>query len=96
MNRLSWYGGRAFHSSFSSIGIRTSLTRGLPSRETCCQGPVPTYLPCSAFHIRDFRRLAVAQTPITAPGDIGLVGTLPLRESSLIGTWSAIVCTLKD
>ena len=39
-------GGRAFHSSFSAIGIRTSLTSGLPRRETCCQGPVPTYLPC--------------------------------------------------
>ncbi len=35
-----------------------------------------------------------AQTPITAPGCIALVGRLPCRESSVIGTWSAIECTL--
>ena len=72
----------------------TSLNSGFPSRDTCCQGPWPWVCPVFGSRIRDLRRLAVAQTPITDPGSITSVGLLPCRVISLIGTWSAMLCTL--
>jgi len=56
------------------IGITTSLMSGLPSRETCTQGPTPSPFP---FFLRTvvFWRLAVAQTPIVDFAAVGSVGS---------------------
>ena len=40
------------------------------------------------------RRLAVDQTPITALGLFGSIGTIFPAVKSLVGTWMAIECTL--
>ena len=78
--RASLRGGRAFHWSFSAIGMSTSLTSGLPSRATCFQGPWPTYLPCRESQTFDFLRLDVAQTPIVALAATAL-GSRPSRAA---------------
>ena len=83
-----------FQPSFSAIGTITSLNNGLPSRDTCVQGPWPTYLPWPWSKIRVFLRLALAHTPITLAGDITSVGTLWFRVISEIGTCSAMLWTL--
>ena len=80
--------------SFFAIGTITSLNSGFPSRDTWLHGPCPTYAPRCSSKIRDVRRFADAQTPITEPAFPGLVGSFPLRVTSVIGTWSAIECTL--
>ncbi len=72
----------------------TSLNNGFASRDTCSHGPVSTYLPVVLSKMRDLRRLAVAQTPITESACRGLVGWSPCRVTSEIGTCNAIECTL--
>ena len=67
-------------------GMMTSLTSGLPSRETWTNGPAFTFSPPSASHTRAFWRLAVVQTP--------MVGC-PLTVTAEIGTWIAIECTFR-
>ena len=55
-------------------GISTSLTSGLPSRDTCRNGPLSTFWPLSASHSRTRWRLAVVHTPMVgmaAPGQRG-------------------------
>jgi hypothetical protein len=76
-NCLSPEGGSEFHLSFCPIGISTSFTSGLPSRETCWNGPLFTFSPLSASHSRTCWRLAVVHTP--------MVGC-PALVSSEIGT----------
>ena len=70
-----------FHLSLSAIGTTTSLKSGFPSRDTCCQGPTPSYLPVALLNTRDLRRLAVAQTPMVDLGASGFVGMDPSRVS---------------
>ena len=60
------------------------MTSGLPSRDTCRNGPLSTFSPWSASHSRTRWRLAVVHTP--------MVGW-PLRVTAEIGTWIAIECT---
>ena len=63
------------------IGIRTSLNSGLPSRDTCRNGPLSTFEPLSASHTLTRWRLAVVQTPMLG---------WPLRVTEEIGTWIAM------
>src|SRR5205814_898679 len=74
--------------------MTTSLISGSPRRETCTQGPVSTRRP---FFSRTsaFRRRAADHTPITERGSAGSVGSNPPRVTSVFGTESAIVWTLK-
>ena len=58
-------------------------------------GPVADVLALPAVPDLRLLRLAVDQTPMTDFADIGSVGLEPSRVSSRIGTWIAIVCTLK-
>ena len=74
--------------------MTTSLTSGLASRETCFHGPKPTYLLVLESKTRDLRRLAVAHTPITDFLELALVGVLPSRVRSRLGTWIAMLWTL--
>ena len=60
----------ALKASFKASGITTSLTSGLPRRETCTQSLHFFLLP-PALITRVVRRLAVDQTPITASDAVG-------------------------
>src|ERR1700689_735675 len=83
---LSSDGGRGFHRSFLPLGLITSLTSGLPSRETCRHGPLDTFSPLSASqNVADWR-LAVVPTPMLGG---------PLLVTAEIGTWIAMECTLR-
>jgi len=73
----------------------TSLTSGLPRRETWENWPKLRYAPLSLSRIRAVARLAVAQTPITDFDDITFLGVLPSTVRSLIGSCKARVCTLR-
>ena len=73
----------AFHLSFWAIGTMTSLNSGLPSRETWTHGPDSARSSLAGSSSRVLRRLAAPQTPITAFGAIGSVGTEPSRVSWL-------------
>src|SRR5262249_17958331 len=83
---LSSAGGSEFHSSLCPIGMMTSLTSGLPSRETCRNGPLSTFLPWSASHSLTPWRLAVVHTPMVGWPDLVTVE---------IGTWIAIEWTFR-
>ena len=79
-------GGIALKASFRPAGTTTSLTSGLPSRDTWTQSPVPLAVwPV----IRTRGRSVVVQTPMT-----GLRFASPFSATSLNGTCSAIVFTL--
>src|SRR5215831_15759623 len=79
-------GGRALKASFRLAGTTTSLTSGLPRRETWTQSVVDVaVLPV----MRTLGRSAVDQMPMT-----GLRVALPFSATSLNGTWTAIVFTL--
>ena len=74
----------------------TSLTSGLPIRDTCTQPPETSRPPL--FKVTEPARLAVVQTPIVALGSSAGTGqpvVFPGPLSSEMGTCSAIVCTLK-
>ena len=76
-NCLSFTGAERFHASLKGVGTTTSLTSGLPSRDTCVQ---PRWsLPPTVT----FGRSVEAQTPIV----------LFFAFSSEIGICSAIACT---
>jgi len=77
VNCLSCAGGCRFQKSLSSSAISTSFTSGLPSRETCLNGPLGQPSPPSSSAMCTFCLLAVVQTPI--------VGR-PRRIRSEIGT----------
>ena len=64
----------------------TSLNSGLPSRETCRNGPVFTVSPWSASHSVTRWRLAVVHTPMVGWPEIVNAET---------GTWIAIECTFR-
>ena len=85
-NCLSSAGGSEFHRSFLPSGMSTSLTSGLPSRDTCRHGPQFTVSPASASQSVTRWRLAVVHTP--------MVGC-PLIVTAEIGTWIAIECTFR-
>ena len=72
-----------FHLSFWPSGITTSLTSGMPRRDTCTMLPDVVSVP--AVRVVVAGRLAVDQTPM-----IGL----PERTDAL-GTWIAMLWTLK-
>jgi hypothetical protein len=44
-NCASFSGSVEFHRSFWVAGMMTSLTSGLPRRDTCCHAPRPVTLP---------------------------------------------------
>ena len=95
---LSLVGGSSFQSSLRSIGTSTSLNNGLPSRDTCVQGPMfAGLLRLSQLWLKCTRwRLAVVHTPITESGAVGSVGLLPSSVSSVFGICIAIVWTLRS
>src|SRR5213592_1080220 len=79
-------GGRALKASFRPAGTTTSLTNGLPRRETWTQFLADVViLPV----MRTLGRSAVDQTPMT-----GLRFALAFSATSLNGTWIAIVFAL--
>ena len=55
----SFLGSEAFQRSFFPSGMSTSFTSGLPSRETCTNGPFESIVP-SPRRTLIFRRLALA------------------------------------
>src|SRR5947207_6007209 len=74
------------NASFRPVGTTTSLTSGLPRRETWTQFLVDVViLPV----MRTLGRFAVDQTPMT-----GLRFALAFSATSLNGTWIAIVFAL--
>src|SRR5215472_3431606 len=82
----SWTGGRALKASFRPAGTTTSLTSGLPRRETWTQClVVVVVLPV----MRTRGRSAVDQMPM-----FGLRFAFLFSATSLNGTWIAIVLTL--
>src|ERR1700733_12610000 len=85
-NCLSWDGCWVFQKSFLPSGTISSLNSGLPSRETCFQGPLLT-LPPSSPKTEALWRLALVQTPI-----VGFFLVVPSEE---IGTLIAMVCTFR-
>src|SRR5215468_3835328 len=79
-------GGRALKASFRPAGTTTSLTSGLPRRETWTHFEVDVaVLPL----MRTLGRSAVDQMPM-----FGLRVESPFSVTSLNGTWIAIVFTL--
>ena len=62
------------------------MTRGLPSRDTCRNGPLSTFSPLSASHSLTRWRLAVVHIPIVG---------WPFLTSADFGTWIAIECTFR-
>src|SRR5580704_16013726 len=85
-NSLSSDGGREFHRSFLPSGLITSLTSGLPSRETCRHGPLDTFWPLSASQTVADWRLAVVHTPMLG---------WPLLVIAEIVTWIGMECTFR-
>src|SRR6266852_1212369 len=75
------------------MGTTTSLTSGLPSRDTWTYGPETTSVPFDAFRTRAFWRLAVVQTPITEAAELASEGAAPFLDSWVFGSWRAIECT---
>ncbi len=94
-NRLSPSGGWVFQKSLRPMGTMTSLNSGMASRETCRYGPVLQVLFRSVSSIRTRWRLAVVHTPIVARGSVTSLPLQPPRVRSVIGTCSAMVCTLR-
>src|SRR6185437_6170355 len=79
-------GGRALKASFRLAGTTTSLTNGLPRRETWTQSVADVdVVPV----MRTRCRSAVDQMPM-----LGLRAALAFSATSLNGTWIAIVFTL--
>ncbi len=77
-------GGRALNASFRFAGTTTSLTSGLPSRDTWTKSPEAAEVPSAALVVIEARSV-VDQTPMT--------GSSP-ATSSEIGTCSATAFTL--
>src|SRR4051812_31331706 len=65
---LSSEGCEWFHSSLRDMGISTSLTSGLPSRDTWVHGPDHSCLRLTSSHSLTCCRRAAVHTPITAAG----------------------------
>src|SRR3954470_9135783 len=63
---LSSDGCERFHSSLRDMGISTSLTSGLPSRDTWFHGPEYSCLRLTSSHSLTCCRLAAVHTPMTA------------------------------
>ena len=91
---LSPDGASEFHSSFSAIGLRTSLTSGLPRRETWTFGPTAVNVP-SPLATLLLGSSAEAHTPMVACASMTPDGFLPPKVRSVTGTCSAIECTLR-
>ena len=68
------------------MGMITSLISGLPSRDTCTQGPASMDIMPISPRIRAFWRLAAHHTPTTEAAAAGLVGRAPLRVRWSMGT----------
>src|SRR5215475_5528082 len=79
-------GGRALKASFRPAGATTSLTNGLPRRETWTHFAVDVAVPPV---MRTLGRSVVDQTPMT-----GLRVASAFSATSWNGTWIAIVFTL--
>src|SRR3954453_11674998 len=79
----SWNGRRPLNASLNFSGTTTSLTSGLPSRETCTHGP-DTVAP-AAVYLTTARRSVVLHTPMT-----GLRDGAPFSASAFFGTWMAL------
>ena len=63
----SWRGSSVLNTSFALRGTTTSLTSGLPRRETCTQRPVLIGLePLFSSNTRTFWRSEVVQMPMTS------------------------------
>src|SRR5690242_54652 len=91
-NCASAEGLEAFQRSLAFKGTTTSLTSGLPRRETWTQFPTLVSVPLSC-KTRVLRRYDVVHPPMTAFGSVAALGIAPLAVTLLKGSWSAIVFT---
>src|ERR1700733_3186040 len=86
-------GGCVFQMSLAPMPMSSSLTSGLPRRDTWVHGPLRMSPPLNQLpHSLTFWRLAVVHTPITAAGSSGPAGTD--RVTSLTGICRASEWTL--
>src|SRR5512141_3124739 len=93
LKNASFAGVPAFQRSFLPTPTRTSLTSGLPSRETCVYAPPDVIVP-SALIVRVDGMLTVDQAPRIAAGFAGSVTWVAVDVSMEIGTVSVVVRTV--
>ena len=93
-NWASFLGTDELNLSFLPSGITTSLTRGMPRRDTLIQLPELAGSAPLVDSTRVLRRSVCDHTPMMALGSSGPVGALPFAVSLLIGTCRAMLWML--